>query len=365
MNSKRSLFVLFAMLLVLSASTAVARATTYTFVDLGPGPKGYIADTTAVAYGVNNSYLGGEFVYTRDSCGKDCSFNVYHAAAWPRSGAAPIDITPPLINFAEAWVNGGAASVLVGTGVTDNGGYFGYYHALLWQGATLAWKDINPTGDTASNAYATNGSQIVGSGASSALHALIWPISNLTHPIDLHPGPNYTSSEAFGLYESREVGYAVTNSSSPTQHAMLWSGSRLTAVDLTPSGVTGAYAYGVGSTYQVGCGAVAPIVASHALLWQGTPASLRDLNPAGFADSCARAVRSGVEVGYGHNASRILNALVWTGTAASAFDLQSIMPSTYLQSEAYAFDSKGDIIGSAFYSAPSGTGWHAIMWIPH
>jgi hypothetical protein len=360
-----SLSALLAICATCMLATSPAKATTYTFVDLGPGPKGAVADVLSTAYAANTSYLGGAFVYNRGSCGKACSFNIYHAAAWPRSGQAPVDITPPLINFAEAWVYGGAGNVFVGYGVTDNGGYYGYAHALVWQGTNFAWKDINPIGDTVSYAYATNGTLLVGSGESSALHALVWSLTNLSKPTDLHPGTKYTQSEALGLYGSRQVGYAVTNSMTPTQHAMIWNGTAASAIDLTPPGVTAAYAYATGSVQQVGCGVVAPNVASHALLWRGTAASTRDLNPLGFVDSCARAIRNGIIAGYGHNSGRVMNALVWTGTAASAVDLQSVMPSTYVESQAYSFDASGNIIGSALYEAPTGVAWHTIVWMPH
>ena len=328
----------------------------YTFVDLGAGPNG----GAAWGYAADKSYQGGTYVYTRDSCGKDCSFNVYHALVWSGSGSTPIDITPPLVTFAEAWVYGGSGSVLVGTGVTDNGGYFGVPHALVWRGASFAWKDINPAGDSTSHAYATSGGSVVGSGSSSALHALLWSLTNVSNPVDLHPGSAYASSEAFGVYGTNQVGYATTTSTPSTQHAMLWNGTAGSAVDLTPANVTGATAYAVDSAVQAGCGVVAPATSAHALLWQGTATSMRDLNPAGFTDSCVRAAHSGVEAGYGHASTGALHAVAWGGTAKSAMDLQQFMPSTYTQSQAYAIDSLGNIIGTA----TSSTGTHAVMWIP-
>lgn len=106
-----------------SASSSGSNALpAYTFVDLGAGPNG----GAAVAFTANGTHQAGDFVHGRGSCGKDCSFNIYHALAWKGSGSVPVDITPPLINFVEAWAYGGSGSILVGTGVTNNGGYFGY-----------------------------------------------------------------------------------------------------------------------------------------------------------------------------------------------------------------------------------------------
>src|SRR5579864_4549388 len=134
-----------------NSSSKTLTATTYTFVDLGPAPNGH----SAYAYGANKTNQAGAYAYTTISCGKDCSSTLYHALAWSGSGSTPIDINPPIINFAESWVYGGAGSILVGTGLTDNGGYLGYPHAMLWRGSTFKWKDIHPTGDSFSDAYAT------------------------------------------------------------------------------------------------------------------------------------------------------------------------------------------------------------------
>jgi hypothetical protein len=337
---------------------AVATATsvpTYKFVDLGGGPNG----GAALAQGANKTYQGGNYVYSRGSCGKDCSFNIYHAVVWSGSGSSPRDITPSINYFPEAWVYGGGGSDLVGYGVTNNGGYYGYAHALLWRGPSFAWTDINPAGDQDSYAYGIYGNEIVGSGGTSAIHALLWSLANLQTPVDLNPGA-FSSSEALAIYGTKQVGYGVTGTPTSTQHAILWNGTSASAVDLTPPGVTSAYAYGLDGVVEVGCGIVAPATASHALLWKGAASTMRDLNPAGFADSCARAAHAGLEAGYGHASNGQLHAIAWSGTAKSAVDLHLSLPSTYTESEAFAFDALGDIIGSVYGSA----GWHGAMWIP-
>ena len=340
-------------------SVRIADATgalaTYTFVDLGAGPNG----RTAIAQGANAAYQGGNYVSGSGSCGRGCTFNIYHALVWNGPGSAPVDITPPLSYFPEAWVYGGNGSALVGYGITNNAGYYGHPHALLWRGTSFIWKDINPAGDTDSYAYATNGQQIVGSGGVSGSHALLWSFSNLASPTDLNP-TGYSQSEAEGISSSEQVGYAITTSGTPVQHAMLWSGTAASALDLNPSNVTNSYAYGIEKSVQVGCGVVPPATGFHALLWKGTAASMKDLNPTGFIDSCARAVRGGVEVGYGRVSTYVVHALVWAGTAKSAVDLQLSLPSTYTQSEAYALDSHGNIIGAALTTTD---GWHGVMWV--
>ncbi len=349
-----------AFLLSVAASTADA-TTTYAFVDLGPGPNTGPNSGSAVAYAATKSTQGGDFIYGRGSCGKDCSFNIYHAVVWSGPGSSPSDITPPLVNFVEAWVYGGSGTTLAGVGITDQGGYYGLPHALLWHGASYAWKDLNPPGDSVSYAYAATSSGIVGSGTLAAAHALLWPLSNLNASIDLHPSSAYSQSEALGIFGTQQVGDATTNSSTPTAHAILWTGSAASAVDLTPSNVTSALAYAAGNTSQAGCGIVAPATTQHALIWHGSAATMHDINPLGFTDSCARAIHGRLQAGFGH-ISGVLHALLWSGTARSAVDMQQFAPSNYTQTQAFAFDPQGDIIGAAYDTADAK--WHGVMWRP-
>jgi uncharacterized membrane protein len=126
--------------------------------------------------------------------------------------------------------------------------------------------------------------------------------------------------------------------------------------------MSSAYATGLGYKSEVGCGTPAGMSVTHALLWHGTAASTVDLHPAAFSDSCARAAKGNVQVGYGHYTStNALHALLWKGSAKTALDLQQYLPSAFTSSEAYAIDSAGAILGSA-YSSTSGA-WHAVMWV--
>jgi hypothetical protein len=68
-------------------------------------------------------------------------------------------------------------------------------------------------------------------------------------------------------------------------------------------------------------------------------------------------------VGYGHfSGTNALHALLWKGGAKTAVDLQQYLPSAFTISEAYAIDTAGAILGSA-YSTTTAT-WHAIVWVP-
>ncbi len=63
------------------------------------------------------------------------------------------------------------------------------------------------------------------------------------------------------------------------------------AIDLDPGGFYGSSAFGIGGGQQVGYGSLFPMgINGHALLWSGSAASVVDLNPSGFSDSAPGAL---------------------------------------------------------------------------
>ncbi len=345
------------------SSTALSGAalptTTYTYFDLGPGPNG----KDAYGYGEGANAQAGAYFDHTISCGKDCSSKIYYPLAWSGPSSSPVVLLPQF--YAEGWAYGAGGSLIVGTLITNNGGYFGYPHAALWQGSSHTFTDLNPAGSCGScspgsNAYATDGTYIAGSGGSPQ-HALLWKIGQLKTPVDLNP-PGAAYSEAYVVHNTAQAGYFFSSATN-TDHAVLWHGTAASAVDLTPSNVSSAYATALGHNSEVGCGTLVGMSVSHALLWHGTAASVKDLQPSGFTDSCARAAHGNVQVGYGHvSGTGALHALLWRGSAKTAVDLQQYLPTTFTSSEAYAIDPAGDILGSA-YSTSTAT-WHALLWHP-
>jgi len=85
-----------------------------------------------------------------------------------------------------------------------------------------------------------------------------------------------------------------------------------------------------------------------------------ELSPSGFRSSQAWGISGGHEIGYGITATNE-HALLWSGTAASAVDLQNFLPSNYLDSAAFRIDANGDIVGEA-YNSSTGT-QDAILWV--
>ena len=213
-------------------------------------------------------------------------------------------------------------------------------NAMVWSGPAGASTNLNPSGFTSSTANGTNGTQIVGSGSgtptSGNTQALLWSSSasstasifrirpppqwihnfrrvrhqwhatggrwfrnrNRQQParasLDRHgsvgcrpqshcPWWHHQSSIAYATNGSQRAGFGFGAGTSNNIHAMLWSGTAASAIDLNPtllSGVTQSQIEGLSSAQQVGIGYGSGTGNNHhAMLWTGTAASAVDLNP--------------------------------------------------------------------------------------
>ena len=108
-------------------------------------------------------------------------------------------------------------------------------HAALWSGSANTFIDLNPAGYSQSTAKAISpdGTQQVGLGVltgSSEDHALVGTGSAAAFA-DLNP-TGYDYSLALGTDGTYQVGYAVGSNTDDYTHAMLWSGTADSYVDL-------------------------------------------------------------------------------------------------------------------------------------
>jgi hypothetical protein len=99
---------------------------------------------------------------------------------------------------------------------------------------------------------------------------------------------------------------------------------------------------------------------THALLWSGSAESVIDLNPSGFDSSTARATNGTQQVGYGGGTvtGNNAHALLWSGTPDSYVDLQSSMPASFVTSGASTIT--GDTVYG--YATDTAGNYHAIEW---
>lgn len=179
-----------------------------------------------------------------------------------------------------------------------------------------------------------------------------WTVTNLQ-------APEHGLTEAPGVWGHQQVGNTYIDSSI---HAILWSGTAESWIDLNPEVAVGAGAYAVSDGRQVGYAYIptTPGTAAnvHAALWTGTPASFVDLAPAGAVHSQAWGVGDGQQVGEAVFSEGLPRASLWSGSAATWVDLS---PAGSSSSRAYG-TSEGQQVGVADGVASL---WHgtASSWI--
>ena len=86
----------------------------------------------------------------------------------------------------------------------------------------------------------------------------------------LHPLTGFDSSEAWGVSGGQQVGHGGGDATGCSIHALLWSGTAASIIDLhsyLPVGYTSSFAYGIDSA-----GNVVGIADSHAVMWTVIPA---------------------------------------------------------------------------------------------
>jgi hypothetical protein len=307
---------------------------------------------------LNDAY-GGQVVFAPSSPG------IGDAVYWSSTGVGT-DLNP----------FGSGSSGAFGTDGTHQVGYAipfssstGQPDAWIWNGTANSGVNLNPNGYSGSEIMAIASGQEVGLGitsSTSANHAMLWT-GSAGSAVDLNPS-GFSSSEAFGTNGAQQVG----NAGSGVTQAFLWNGNSTTAVNLTPSLFDGqtpgsATAWATNGVQQAGQ------IGSHAVIWSGTASSVVDINPtslAGIANSIALAMNQTEEVGYGSNGPLVTlandRALLWSGTAASAINLQTLLPATgsWSYSRAYSIDSSGNVYGTAYGTYNGSTTTFAVEWSP-
>ncbi|HYE15968.1 MAG TPA: hypothetical protein VD968_16115, partial [Pyrinomonadaceae bacterium] len=203
--------------------------------------------------------------------------------------------------------------------------------AVLWSGTSASAVNLNPDGFYRSFAKATDGVRQVGYGGGPATggcyfytdygyscgsHALLWS-GTAESVVDLHPPTDFYYSAAYGIHGNQQVGwgyfskYIIGYGRMAGNHALLWSGTAASVVDLHPkfAGTIGdSVALGIFGGQQVGwtessgalSGQSLAHSVPHATLWLGTAESAVDINPPGFEGSVAYGTSGTQHVGWGY-----------------------------------------------------------------
>jgi IPT/TIG domain len=354
--------------LALTALSLPSRAQTYTVTILHP-LSGF-SESSSLGTS-RNAQVG----FGRSTSGDTSN----HALLWRGDVASVVDLNP--LGFVRSYARGTTDTTQVGEALTGQvltlGNLeFPVFHAFLWQGTAASAVDLHPANFALSTAQAVSGNTQVGYGQFPAgepqpsfvvSHALLWS-GTAASAVDLNP-VGFRESYGLGVSGNTQVGYGFGLATGGKIHALLWRGSASSALDLNPIGFVSSIATGSSGSAQIGYGSgLATDSYDHALLWSGSAVSAMDLHPVGFTSSRATGVSGSVQVGYGYESlPSISHALLWSGTAASAVDLHNTLsglsyngsPVTFTKSQASGVFGNA-VVGTASTSAGQ---TYAVRWL--
>jgi hypothetical protein len=291
---------------------------------------------------------------------------VYHGVLWSGPAGTAVKLTPTnMIGFTTS-----SAFATDGTQHVGSAAGNPYSHAMLWTGGAGSAVDLHPsqlTGYETTIAYGVGGGRQVGYGSGTFVErAIVWS-GTAASAVVLNPSWS-VRSVAYGTDATHQVGVANGSGTGFHDHATLWSGTAASAVDLRPVGLAGynlsedfSEAFGVGREQQVGIAHFSQ-GDQHAVLWSGTAASAIDLDPTGtLGSSLAWATNGTHQVGSCGN----FGAMLWAGSAASAVKLQPLLPTgVWTESTAYSIDDAGNVFGVASGTFNGVSGTYAVRWSP-
>ena len=142
-------------------------------------------------------------------------------------------------------------------------------------------------------------------------------------------GPSGVTFSGYGLPSHLAAEGQVTAGglgAGNSEHALLWN-SAGTGIDLNAAGspYTNAAVYATDGVNQVGIGWGTSTGGQYnAILWSGTSASAVDLQPtnlSGFTSSYADDVSGSQQAGYADGPATGIHAMIWNGSANTAIDL--------------------------------------------
>ncbi len=350
-------------LLMLAASQAV-RAD-YTAINLTPTVTSSGQPTYTNAYGLAAAGGGAGGVqggFASDNVPVSAS-PPDHALIWSGTAASFVDVNPT--GAASSDIYAVSATTQVGDAVLATGQTAGY-----WNGSASSFTAL-PTGGLSQTeahgvADTVNGPVIVGFD-SNTLQALLWTKTATTPYVltnlQTSLGAGYSNSYARATDGITVAGQATTSDTN-VEHAVVWNVVTHAASDINGTNID-SDARGVSGNQVVGYGDDSAGDLTHALLWTFTSTGYieTDLNPAIASTSEAYATNGNAQVGEAVvDDTGNPHAYVWTEASdgtVSSFDLQSVLPSTFVTSTALGIDAAGDIVG---YATDADGNTSAILW---
>lgn len=317
------------------------------------------AQMSSRAMGIGGGRIGGDAV-TPTILPDGRTFNLAHPVVWNTDTLVGADVTPP--GSIGGGINDVEGDLLGGwfwhTWNCPSGGQTwtcAWQSAGFWTAPSLTFAEAShSSGAEYDYIYATDGERLVGTlvyeyqmgNYDSKAH--LWTAGN--QGISLHfTGASDTSAAA--IDGDHQYGWYSTTSSST--HAIGWSSTATSGVDMHPSGYATSAINGAGDGQAVGT------ADSNAGLWVNTAAAFINLNPQGATSSTAVAAHYGLQAG-----SVAGSAALWAGAPESHVDLGAFVPSGFTSSYAEDFEIASDgtitVVGHGYNPQTGRT--EALVW---
>ncbi|MCG3125366.1 MAG: hypothetical protein CHACPFDD_00184 [Phycisphaerae bacterium] len=320
------------------------------------------AQYSSYARGISSGRIGG-YANTPTILPDGRTFNLDHPVVWDDATLTPSDVTPPgSVGGAIYDVEG---AYLVGwfwhTWQCWGGSQYwtcAWQSAGYWTAPTMSFiESVHSSGAEFDSLYATDGERMVGTltyeytEGNYDSQAHLWTPPNGVTSLHFAPATDTSATAIDGNFQYGN--YYVQYGSS---HAVMWTGSAVSHVDIHPAGYSSSSVSGAGDNQAVG---TATSGNSHAVLWTNGGAALVDLHPIGAASSSAAAAHGGMQAGIVDG-----RAALWIGSAESHFDLGAIVPDGFTASGAEDFEIAPDgsvtVVGYGFNTYTNR--YEALVW---
>lgn len=322
------------------------------------------AQASSYARGIAGGRIGGEAV-TPTLMPDGRTLDLGHPVVWESPSSAGADITPA--GSVGGGIRDACGDYFVGwfwhTYSCPSGGQTwtcAWQSAAYWFGPSLSFTEApHGSGPDYDIASGTDGQQIVGTltyeytEGSYSSYATLW--NPPAYSVSLHPAGVASNSGASAVDGGHQYGSITTPYPGPTVRAAMWSGTSSSYVNLHPDGFARSWVNGAADGQAVGTAFMGST--NHAIMWVGGPTYI-DLTPAGQSANAVDA-SGGLQIGDvgGH-------AAIWAGTAASHFDLTSVLPAEFSGATADAIEVADDgtvyVVGTGY--VPSRGRSEALVW---
>ncbi len=324
---------------VLSAATWASAD--WSYIDLIP--SGFDVSNRSMA---NGDYSGHQFGYGN---GASTGYRD-HALMWSGTANSLVDIHPDAFENSQILMAGDGHEVGFArpSGTNES-------HAIEWN-SDGSYTELNRAGYTYTAAYSISGDQVVGQGElNGSRRALLWNTAS-SAPVDLTPISS-ADCAAYGVENGVQVGYS-------TNHAMRWTGSASSAVDMHPPGFSSSVIRAIDNDTEAGSVQL-PSGAYHPYIWFGASNVGLDLMPTGYISGGLAAISNGWEIGDTTDAAYGNHLMLWHSSPVGAIDLGALLPSSYQLNTAmlegvYSSGDHVEVVGSVYNS--STYQFDAILW---